>query len=203
MQNNNEVLNQLITAGAWISEKGWVPATGGNFSARLADGVVVTASGYDKGCLTETSFCQFDLEGNQLTGAGSPSAETALHLAIYQLDTHAKAILHTHSIAATTLSRYISDGQLAIHGYEMQKSLAGIQSHLETVNIAIFDNDQDIDALVDKVNKAYAKQPFCHGILIRGHGLYAWGGSIFEARRHLEGLEFLFMCELERFKLQG
>ncbi|MGJ3495420.1 Methylthioribulose-1-phosphate dehydratase [Piscirickettsia salmonis] len=203
MQDNNEVVNQLITAGAWISEKGWVPATGGNFSARLADGVVVTASGYDKGCLTETSFCQFDLEGNQFTGAGKPSAETALHLAIYQLDAHAKAVLHTHSIAATTLSRYISESQLVIHGYEMQKSLAGIQSHLETVNIAIFDNEQDIDALVGKVNKAHAEKPLRHGILIRGHGLYAWGDSILEARRHLEGLEFLFMCELERFKLQG
>ncbi|AKP72695.1 Methylthioribulose-1-phosphate dehydratase [Piscirickettsia salmonis] len=203
MQNNNDVVNQLITAGAWISEKGWVPATGGNFSARLADGVVVTASGYDKGCLTEASFCQFDLEGNQFTGAGKPSAETALHLAIYQLDAHAKAVLHTHSIAATTLSRYIAESQLAIHGYEMQKSLAGIQSHLETVNIAIFDNDQDIDALVGQVNKVHAKQPLRHGILIRGHGLYVWGDSILEARRHLEGLEFLFMCELERFKLQG
>ncbi|ODN43397.1 methylthioribulose 1-phosphate dehydratase [Piscirickettsia litoralis] len=203
MQNNNGVVDQLIAAGAWISEKGWVPATGGNFSVRLADGFIVTASGYDKGCLTEDSFCQFDWQGNQLAGTGKPSAETGLHLAIYQLDLDAQAILHTHSVAATTLSRHVADSQLTIHGYEMQKSLAGIQSHLEAVNIAIFDNDQDIGALADQVKGTYAKQPLHHGILIRGHGLYVWGASVLEARRHLEGLEFLFACELERFKLQG
>ena len=32
------------------------------------------------------------------------------------------------------------------------------------------------------------------GFLIRGHGLYAWGRDIAEARRHVEGLEFLLSC---------
>ena len=32
------------------------------------------------------------------------------------------------------------------------------------------------------------------GFLIAGHGLYAWGRNIDEARRHVEGLEFLFEC---------
>ena len=32
------------------------------------------------------------------------------------------------------------------------------------------------------------------GFLIRGHGLYAWGRDMFEAQRHVEGLEFLMTC---------
>ena len=42
-----------------------------------------------------------------------------------------------------------------------------------------------------------------HGVLIRGHGLYAMGNSVAETRRHIEGLEFLFACELERIKLES
>ena len=39
------------------------------------------------------------------------------------------------------------------------------------------------------------------GYLIDGHGLYAWGRDMAEARRHLEAFEFLFHCELELRKL--
>jgi methylthioribulose-1-phosphate dehydratase len=39
-----------------------------------------------------------------------------------------------------------------------------------------------------------------HCFIIRGHGTYAWGRDLFEAKRHLETLEYLCHCELlERF----
>jgi len=41
------------------------------------------------------------------------------------------------------------------------------------------------------------------GYLIDGHGLYAWGRDMPEARRHLEAFEFLLHCELELRKLRG
>ncbi|MFQ9623914.1 MAG: class II aldolase/adducin family protein, partial [Enterobacteriaceae bacterium] len=40
--------------------------------------------------------------------------------------------------------------------------------------------------------------PLRYGFLLRGHGLTCWGKDINEARRQLEGLEFLFECELMR-----
>jgi methylthioribulose-1-phosphate dehydratase len=39
------------------------------------------------------------------------------------------------------------------------------------------------------------------GYLINGHGLYAWGSDMAEARRHLDAFEFLLGCELEMRKL--
>ena len=33
--------------------------------------------------------------------------------------------------------------------------------------------------------------PNLHGLLLRRHGLYTWGESIEQAKRHLEILEFL------------
>ena len=40
------------------------------------------------------------------------------------------------------------------------------------------------------------------GYLIEGHGMYAWGRDMAEARRHLEAFEFLINCELEMRKLR-
>ena len=40
--------------------------------------------------------------------------------------------------------------------------------------------------------------PDAHGVLLSRHGLYTWGESVAEARRHLEALEFLFEVEGRR-----
>ncbi|CAM3808366.1 MULTISPECIES: methylthioribulose 1-phosphate dehydratase [Pseudoalteromonas] len=193
----------LIDAGAWVAQQGWVPATGGNFSIKTDSGFVVTASGFDKGKLTPEQFLELDATGTIIAGSGKPSAETALHLKLYELCVGAQCILHTHSVAATVLSRFIQGNQFQISGYEMQKSLSGIQSHEETLSIAIFDNDQDIERLAQRVAQSHQTTPVIHGVLIRGHGLYAVGRTVQETRRHIEGLEFLFACELERIKLEG
>lgn len=34
--------------------------------------------------------------------------------------------------------------------------------------------------------------PRIPGIVLRKHGIYAWGANAFEAKRHLEAFEFLF-----------
>lgn len=203
MQDNNTAMAHLINAGEWVSQKGWVPATGGNFSARTNTGFVVTASGQDKGSLTHAHFLQLNYLGERISGAAKPSAETQLHLNLYQLIPDAQYILHTHSVAATVLSQITKHHQLDLTGYEMQKALNGFTSHLETLSIAIFDNDQDIDRLSLLVSDHHLHSPIRHAVLIRGHGLYAIGRNIDEVRRHLEALEFLFSCELERLKITG
>ena len=203
MQNNNTAISQLIEAGKWVSQKEWIPATGGNFSARTESGFVITASGQDKGKLTNEQFLQLDLQGKPLAGTKKRSAETQLHLSLYQLIPEAQCVLHTHSVAATVLSQITKSHKLDLTGYEMQKALSGFTSHLETLSIPIFNNDQDIDHLSLLVSDHHLHTPIEHGVLIRGHGLYAVGRNIDEVRRHLEVLEFLFSCELERLKITG
>jgi methylthioribulose-1-phosphate dehydratase len=201
--HNNNAISQLIEAGKWISQRGWVPATGGNFSARTDTGFVVTASGFDKGQLGTHTFIELNHSGERIKGAGFPSAETQLHLGLYKLLPSAHFVLHTHSVAATVLSRIIKTHTLHLHGYEMQKALSGITSHLDTLSIPIFENDQDIDRLSLLVSDHHLHTPIEHAVLIRGHGLYVVGRTYKEVCRQLEGLEFLFSCELERIKLEG
>ena len=70
--------NQLIEAGRFIDSKGWVPATSGNFSARLPDGTIaITVSGKHKGRLQLDDIMLIDADANSLDGK-KPSAETAI-----------------------------------------------------------------------------------------------------------------------------
>lgn len=196
-------LAQLVAACHWIGQQGWAPATGGNMSVRAGEGFcLLSESGKDKGSLTSDDFIEVEIASGQAPSGRRPSAETGLHTLIYRLFPEAGAVLHTHSVNSTVLSRLEKSALLRIQGYEMQKSLSGQQSHLDTVEIALFDNDQDIAALATRI-EAWAKQrSLRYGFLLRGHGLTCWGKDVQEARRHLEGLEFLFNCEMQRRLLE-
>mgnify|MGYP001594017092 FL=1 len=192
-------LADLVTACHWIGSKGWAPATGGNMSVRQdSQWCWLSESGRDKGALTTDDFLQVDITTLQAPSGRKPSAETGLHTLIYRLFPEANVVLHVHTSNATVLSRIETGPRLNLSGYEMQKTLSGQTSHLDTVPIAVFDNDQDIAALAERIEHWSATHPLKYGFLLRGHGLTCWGKDVSEARRHLEGLEFLFECELKR-----
>lgn len=193
---------QIIDAGRWIDAQGWCPATGGNFSVRLgAESALITASGCHKGHLRAEQLLQVDLDGQPQASLLKPSAETLLHTRLYALDANIGAVLHTHSVASTVLSRLEAGDWLTISGYEMQKSLSGNHTHDASIRIAILDNAQDMQALAAELSQRWQDTALQWSFLVRGHGLYTWGHDMSEARRHLEGLEFLFACELEMRRL--
>ena len=195
-----EQSRELVEACHYLGARGLAPATGGNFSVRLDDEhCLITQSGCDKSQLTVNDLMVSDLENNVLDRALRPSAELGLHTCLYRMDTGIGAVLHTHSVVSTVLSR-ATEGDLLLQGFEMQKALAGNFSHEQTICIPVFDNTQDIAALaehvrqrrsLDALSRETVLQP---GFLVRGHGLYAWGKDLTEARRHVEGFEFLFAC---------
>jgi methylthioribulose-1-phosphate dehydratase len=80
-------------------------------------------------------------------------------------------------------------GNVTIEGLEMLKGLEGIHTHQSRIAIPVLPNDQDLRRLSEAARPHLMHAP--HGILIAGHGLYAWGDTLEQARRHLEILEFL------------
>jgi len=178
-----------------LGERGWCRATSGNFSLRVDDSFfLITQSGREKSLLTADDVMICDLDGQAVDAACRPSAETPLHTRLYQLDGSIGAVLHTHSVAATLLSRH-GDSRLGFSGFEMQKALAGVSSHDDEISVPIFDNDQDMSSLADVLAGAWGEKGLTvPGFLIRGHGLYAWGKNAAEAKRHADGFEFLFEC---------
>lgn len=189
----------IIAAGRRMDALGCVPATAGNISVRLDDGrIALTRSGGHKGFLTADNIMAVDLDGRALT-EGKPSAETGLHCQIYRLFPHAGAVLHGHSVAGTVLSM-LASGPIRFTGYEVVKAFAGQTTHDTTAELPVFDNDQDIARLAARVETVIpTSAPL--GYYIRGHGAYVWAADMARALTHMEALEFLLACELERKKL--
>ena len=153
--------------------------------------LAITSTGIDKGTLRAEKIVQIDEQGNSLESSLRASAEARLHLMIAG-ELGANAVLHTHSVWSTLLSELkASQGGISIEGYEMLKGLRGITTHQHQEWLPIFENSQDMAALSDSVKAQLRQNPNVHGFLLRGHGLYTWGGDISEAKRHVEILEFL------------
>jgi methylthioribulose-1-phosphate dehydratase len=189
--------DQLCSAGRLLYKRGMVPATSGNFSARLRDGhILITESGTHKGHLQHSDLLVIDQDGQALDGR-KPSAEAGLHLQIYRHYPEVNAILHPHSVTATLLSRS-HPHELVVEGYEMLKAFPGISTHHARIIIPVFDNDQDIDRLAQLAEDWMGRHELTIGYLIRGHGFYTWGENVSAAMRHVEALEFLFECELRQ-----
>lgn len=198
-----QLAHQIIEAGRFLYGRGWSPATSSNYSARLsASEALLTVSGKHKGQLGPDDVLLTDMQGRSLEPGKKPSAETLLHTQLYNWRAQIGAVLHTHSVNATVLSRLCLSDSLVFADYELQKAFAGITSHESQVEVPIFDNDQDIARLAAKVQPWLDTHPDCVGYLIRGHGLYTWGAQMSDALRQIEAFEFLFECELKVRALQ-
>lgn len=195
------LLEDLVEVTRFCAQKGWTPATSSNFSVRDSDDqsrLWVTLSGKDKGRLTPDDFMAANFEAQPvLPNSGQPSAETLLHGVIYHNVPWAHCVLHTHSVAATLVSQANeAEQRVSFSQLEILKGLRGIHTHQTEVAIPIFSNDQDMARLSTQVNARFEETRMGHSFLLAGHGVYTWGSSPQEARRHLEVLEFLFQCQL-------
>ena len=175
-----------------LHRRGWCDGTGGNFSVvvqRQPLRLLMAPSGVDKGSVTAAELIEVDQNGQVVDGEGRASAETLMHLRIIDACA-AGAVLHTHSLSGTLLSRTELDrGSVTLEGWEMLKGLKGVTTHDTSINVPIIANSQDLQALSEAAAERLSEAP--HGLLVSGHGLYAWGDNLKEARRHTEILEFL------------
>jgi methylthioribulose-1-phosphate dehydratase len=194
------VVEEIAAFGRFAALRGWVPATSGNFSRRIDAGhVALTRSGIDKGAIRADDVAVLTIGEPPPAGV---SAEAPLHLARYRTDPAIGAIFHVHTVASTVLSRLDADGGVVCtDGFEMHKAL-GASTHESLIEIPVFRNDQDTAALAAAVEARLGPGAAVPGFLLAGHGLYAWGATAADARRHVEGLEFLLACHLEERRLR-
>ncbi len=188
--------NELISVGRWMSAQNFLPATSGNLSCRVsATHVAITASGCDKGALSAADVLLVEIDEPDVLRT---SAELPLHLQLYRDRPATGAVLHGHSIASTLVSAsHLQEGRIVFSGYEILKAFRGVTSHTAAVEVPIFANDQDMAAVSAAVSERLTRLPEARCYLLAGHGAYAWGDSVGEARRHFEALEFLLRCQLE------
>jgi methylthioribulose-1-phosphate dehydratase len=194
---------EIVANVTELAARGWTPATSSNFSRRIdAQHAAITVSGRDKGRLSEDDIMVVDLEGQPVATDNTSSAETLLHTQLYKRFPEVGCILHTHSQNQTIASRlFAGAGHMRLDGYELLKAFRGNDTHETEIVVPVLPNSQDMHTLAAQVDALLDRRPMW-GYLIDGHGLYAWGADMAEARRHLEAFEFLIGCELELRKLQ-
>lgn len=181
------------------NSKGWSPATSTNYSFKndvLSDCIYVSRSGVDKSQFQSTDFITVNHKGEPIGDSigQRPSAETLIHCTIYELFPETQVILHSHSVYPVVISSKLQKS-ISFEGYEVQKGFDGQTTHDAEVIVPIFDNTQDMIDFSETLRNEVDKIKH-HSFIMRKHGTYAWGKNLFEAKRHLETLEYLCQCEL-------
>ena len=96
--------DEIVRVGKSLFERGYVHATAGNISVRLADGgYLITPSDACLGALDPARLARVDAQGFQTDGDRA-SKTLALHRRIYQSDAAARCVVHTHSTNLVALT---------------------------------------------------------------------------------------------------
>ena len=101
--DENALRDEICRVGRSLFERGYVHATAGNISARLADGFLITPTDACLGFLESGKLAKVDAAGNQVSGERA-SKTLALHRRIYEADPEARCVIHTHSTHLVALS---------------------------------------------------------------------------------------------------
>lgn len=199
-----QAFKQLDQIKMSFAARDWFPGTSGNLSVRISIEpllIAVTASGKDKTICTPCDYLVVDQHSKPYEATTlKPSAETQVHTAIYRNIPETGAVFHVHTIPNNIISELYEDQEyVTLRNQELIKGL-GIWEEGAEIHIPIVENYADIPRLAKEVERAL--NPQIPGVLIRNHGIYAWGRNSFEAKRHLEAFEFLFAYHLQWLQMQ-
>ncbi|MGV3569557.1 MAG: aldolase [Ramlibacter sp.] len=185
----NEALarEEICRVGRSLFERGYVHATAGNISVRLADGFLITPTDACLGFLQPDALAKVDLAGRQVGGERA-SKTLALHRAIYDaqalLGRPAGCVIHTHSThcVALTLADTAAELLPPLTPYFVMKV-----GHVPVVPYHR-PGDPAVGGLVAALIARYAQTPI-RAVMLARLGPNAWHDTPAQAMAVLEELE--------------
>lgn len=159
---------QLVKAAQKLVTFGLNKGTSGNCSMRDGDGFIITPSGVDAEEMTANSMVKMQLDGS-FESNQKPSSEWFFHRDIYQQRPEVSAVIHTHSMFATTIACLHKD----IPPFHYMIAITGGDS-IRCAPYALFGTQ----ALSDVAMLALKDRKAC---LLANHGMIAMGASLEEA----------------------
>lgn len=188
----------LVEVARDFHQRGWMSGTAGNLSVRTDDNNFwITASGRPKGMLDENDFLLVRIQDGEVVERAAPgnkpSAETAIHRAIYALFPDARACLHGHSVDGCLVSGRAKRAAkvLRLPAIEMLKGF-DIWKQNPKVDLPLFENTLEVTKIATEIGKRLGKTPpALSALMIRGHGATVWGHGLQEAYNRFECLEFI------------
>lgn len=172
--------NGIVRFGKKLSTSGLTVATGGNLSvADRKEGLIaISPSATDYLEMKPSQVVLVTMEGKKVEGRGKPSSELPLHLALYRKRGDVQAVVHTHSVYATTIASL----GLEIPAFHYLVGFSG--KKIPLAPYATFGSEelaQNVAAALEDYN----------AVLMAGHGMVAVGDSLPAAFAVAEIVEYL------------
>ena len=111
MNDEDLARREICRVGRSLFERGYVHATAGNVSVRLADGFLITPTDACLGFLQPESLAKVDAQGRQVSGDRA-SKTLVLHRRIYDAAPEAGCVIHTHSTHCVALTLQATQEEL-------------------------------------------------------------------------------------------
>ncbi len=179
---------QLLDISRRLVELGLNRGSSGNASVRLGDGMLITPSALPVSEMSSESMVRMDLGGNVLQG-GKPSSEWRFHRDIFVSRPEINAVIHTHSIYATTIAC-------------LRKDVPPVHYHIaitggDTIRCTPYSVFGE-QTLSDHALEALRERKAC---LLGNHGMIVLGTDLADALA--VAVEVEFVCEIYWRTLQA
>ena len=171
---------QIVDFGLKLIRSGLTTGSGGNLSVLSADHnlVAISPSGIDYDDVTLTDVVIVDRSGNRVEGERKPSSELGFHLALYNLRADITAVVHTHSVYATTMACL----HWEIPAVHYLVAFSG--NKVPLAPYATFGSDELAQNIVTSIGDYNA-------VLLANHGLVTVGNGINKAFNAAEEIELV------------
>ncbi len=176
----NRIRDDLIHYGREMIARGLTTGSGGNLSIllRAEDRVLISPSAVAYAAMTRDDVVTCDRQGRVIQGTRQPSSELGFHLALYDHRPDIGAVVHTHSVFATTLACMHREIP-AVH------YLVGFAGHkVPLAPYATFGTPALANAIIETIGQSNA-------VLMANHGLVAVGQDLAAAFNVAEEIELV------------
>ena len=170
----------LLNSALALQALGLNQGTSGNASVRHGHGFLITPSGMPIDEMNANNMVEMNMHGESLS-AGKPSSEWRFHRDIYHAKPEVGAVIHTHSMFATTLACLRKD----IPPFHYMIAVAGGDT-IRCAAYALFGTQ----ALSDHAIEALKQRRAC---LLANHGMITVGKTLQQALDIAKEVETL--CE--------
>jgi L-ribulose-5-phosphate 4-epimerase len=177
-----QLRRDVCEANRFLGESGLVMLTWGNVSGvdRDNDVMAIKPSGVAYADLEPADIVVLSLSSGEVVGGdGRPSSDTPTHLHLYREFSGAGGVVHTHSHYATVMSQARREvpclgtthadnfhGAVPLTRMMSEKEVRG-EYELETGRV-----------IVERFRQDQLDPMRIPGVLVAGHGPFAWGGSV-------------------------
>jgi len=169
------VKEDLVRHYRWLRQYGLNDSHSGNASVREGDTIWLTPTGCCADTLSDKDLVACHINGDVGTGA---SLDAPLHIAVYQQNPKARALLHSHGPHSVALT---------MHGNDFVPLDFEGQYYFPSVPVLNIEYQDYVNESPHMVAHALAHNKLA---IVRGHGVYAQAESV--------NLAYKWSCSLEQ-----